>query len=544
MKSPAFDPVTVKEIYGISRRGQTYLGRVLYVGLIGLIMYQFWSSRIASNPFLSPSAYAELGRELFKQFVPLQMIMVTLASIGAAADRIVKEERSGTLGLLLLTPLTAKRIALSKWTAAMAQASSLILCGIPVVAICVYLGSVGPWDLLWCFSLTGALAMLGAAFGLRASAVCSSVPRALSLGFLYFLGYGLSPLGLLFVAGAAAFFASPFLHPVYSAGWILFGEAAKDNVFNYSWIAATIVSFFVARFIAGSAGALIEKRVRSPKTAAPADPGPAPEIVRTLRGKPVRLTREVYDADPLLWKELITRGGSRWSAETKSMFLVYAIIFIALCWLFTRGNSLGTFAFLGALFSMLALINGAALFAPEKEGRKMDMLLSSPVPSSAIVRSKLLSGLVSPESVRILLVALMTAAGFSWWSGAGVLLYMAVLLIFLVFMYTLSAAASLHAESLQGAALATAGIACILFLVLPIFASILAPSSRDGQVPVLLDLMAVLNPVFVLEPLREGGEGVGRSFGRFLLFSGAYLAVVSGLSGLMLWRFDRLMGRV
>jgi hypothetical protein len=43
-------PVTVKEIFGISRRGQTYVGRVIYVGLIGLILYEFWSFNIASTP--------------------------------------------------------------------------------------------------------------------------------------------------------------------------------------------------------------------------------------------------------------------------------------------------------------------------------------------------------------------------------------------------------------------------------------------------------------------------------------------------------------
>src|SRR5205814_8255002 len=131
---------------------------------------------------------------LFKQFVPLQMVMVSLASIGAASDRIIREERAGTLGLLLLTPLTARRIALSKWKAALAQSGSLILCGLPVVAVCVYLGSVVPWDLLWCFSLTAALAMLGAALGLRASAVCSSVTRALSLGQVYVVVYRLAPI--------------------------------------------------------------------------------------------------------------------------------------------------------------------------------------------------------------------------------------------------------------------------------------------------------------------------------------------------------------
>lgn len=546
MKWPELlDPVTLKEIFGISRRGQTYFGRVVYVGLIGLVMYQFWSSIISQTPFLTPSAYAKIGRQLFNMFVPLQLFMVSLAAIGASADRVIREERAGTLGLLLLTPLSAKKIAYSKWKAAMGQSGSLILCGIPVVAVCVYLGSVGPWELLWCFSLTLAMAMLSAAAGLRASAVCASVPRALVLALLYVLGYALLPLTLLFIAGVGAIYAAPFLHPVYSAYWLVFGNVTSDSIWSYAWIPATIVSYFAARYVVSGVGTLIEKRVKSPRSPTLPSDTELGTAVRPLSKKKERLTREVWEADPLLWKEMLTRAGSRWSSEVKSMFLVYSLIFIALCWLFTRGSSLATFAFLGALFSFLALVNGASLFAPEKEGRKIEMLLSSPISSFAIVRSKLMAGAASPESLRILALALLTAVGFSWWSGPGVFLYMGVLLLFLLFVFMLSAAASLHADTLQGAALSTAGILCCILLVLPIVVAILTPaSSIGGTLPPALYLLSTLNPVWVLEPMEAGqGFEAGKAFGRFLMFSAIYLSAVSGLAGLMLWRFDRIMGR-
>lgn len=549
MKVPELlDPVTLKEIFGISRRGQTYFGRVIYVGLIGLIMYQFWSTIISRTPSLTPSVYAQLGRELFNQFVPLQMFMVSLASIGASADRIIREEQAGTLGLLLLTPLTAKKIAYSKWKAAMAQSGSLILCGVPVVAVCVYLGSVGPWELLWCFSLTAAMAMLGAAAGLRASAVCASTPRALVFALLYVLGFALLPLTLLFIAGVGAIYAAPFLHPVYAAYWLVFGKVGSDSIWNYAWIPATVVSYLAARYVVRGVGTLIERRVKSPRTPSIPSDTELGTAVRPLSKKKERLTREVWESDPLLWKELLTRAGSRWSSEVKSMFLVYALIFISLCWLFTRGSGpsgLGTFSFLGALFSFLALVNGASLFAPEKEGRKIEMLLSSPISSAAIVRSKLVAGLASPESLRILALAFVTAAAFSWWSGPGVFLYIAVLFLFLLFVFMLSAAASLHAATLQGAALSTAGILCCILLVLPIVVAIFTPpASIGGTLPPHLYLLSSLNPVWILEPLQPSlGLEASKAFGRFLLFAAIYLTAISGLGGMMLWRFDRIMGR-
>jgi ABC-type transport system involved in multi-copper enzyme maturation permease subunit len=546
---PLLDPVTVKEITGISRRGQTYIGRVVYVGVLGLILYEFWARMVARSPVISTSEYAQIGRHLFQRFVPIQLVMVSLAAVGAAADRILREEQAGTLGLLLLTPLSPRRLAFSKWAAALLQAGSLILCGVPVVAVCVYLGSVGPWELLWCFSLTAAMAMLGAAFGLRASAVCASVPRALGMGMVYVVACALAPLALLFVAGAAAFYAAPFLHPVYSMYTLAFAGIDSGSVWGYCWIGSTIVSAALSTLIVSGVGPLIERRVlapRVPSVPSPAEsPAPPPGLRSAFGRKEVTLqmTREVWDGDPLLWKEIVTRSAGRWSADVKSMFLIYSLIFIALCWLFTQGSSLVTFAFLGALFAMLSLVNGASLFAPEKEGRKIEMLLSAPVASSHIVRSKLLAGMMSPESIRLLALALATAVGFSWWSGFGMLLYIGVLFLFLLFVFVLSAAASLHAATLQGAALASTGILCVLLLVLPIVVSLVTPP--HAPLPEPLRLLKSLDPVWILEPLQQAdGSDAAQASSRFARFAGAYGGAIAALAALMHWRFDRHMGRV
>ena len=542
------DPVTLKEIYAISRRSQTYIGRVVYVGVIALILWEFWTFNVSRTAFLSPSASAALGRKLFNQFVPFQMLMVTLAAIGASADRIIREDAAGTLGLLMLTPLTSRRLLMSKWKAALAQSGSLILCGIPVVAVCVYLGSVGPWDLLWCFALTGSMALLASAFGLRASAVCSTVPRALMLGVLYMLGFALLPLTLVFVGGVAAFFAAPFLHPVYSAGFLLFKDGATSDIWSFAWIPSTISSALIARWIVIRIVRPLEKRVSSPSRQGLAhdhEPPSHPSELLSPEGRrppPDRDVREVWDRDPLLWKELLTRAGNRWTMESKALFLIYGLIFILLSWLFTKGNSLGTFAFLGSLFALLAAVNGAALFAPEKEGRKLDMLLSSPITAASIVRSKLLAGLASPEAIRVVLLGLGTAVAFSWWSGPGVILYCAVFLIFVLFVFTLAAAVSLHAQSLQGAALATLGVLCGLLLILPIAASLVVPALGDHE-SLARFLLACTNPVSVLEPLDRAGGERGEALGRFLGFFLLYGSATGGLVGLMLWRFDRVMGR-
>ncbi|HVR86721.1 MAG TPA: hypothetical protein VMU54_20520, partial [Planctomycetota bacterium] len=344
----------------------------------------------------------------------------------------------------------------------------------------------------------------------------------------------------------------PFLHPGYSAAFLLFDQGANSPVWNVAWIPATILSVFVGRFIVIRVVRPLEKRIYSPPhrglapdSELPVHPGAIPPTPGA-RPAPERTTREVWDRDPLLWKELLTRAGNRWTSEAKSLFLVYAVIFILLCWLFKRGESLGTFTFLGGLFSMLAVVNGASLFAPEKEGRKLDMLLSSPISSAAIIRSKLMAGLASPEAIRIGLLGIGTSVAFSWWSGAGVILYAGVFALFILFVFTLATTASLHAQTLQGAALATTGILCGIILVLPIVVSILVPAGTSpGSVPRVVFLLGSCNPYTVLEPLnRIGGPGTPvDALGRFLIFALVYGGSIVGLVTLMHLRFDRIMGR-
>jgi ABC-type transport system involved in multi-copper enzyme maturation permease subunit len=218
---------------------------------------------------------------------------------------------------------------------------------------------------------------------------------------------------------------------------------------------------------------------------------------------------------------------------------------VLLCWLFTRGEKLEVFAFIGLLFAVLAAVNGASLFAPEKEGRKMDMLLSSPVSSAEIVRSKLLAGIASPESLRMALLGVATAAGFSWWSGPGVFLYIGVFVLFTLFVFVLSATASLHADSLQGAALGSLGLLSLIVLVLPIVVGILTPPSPAGAATAFpLYVLSSFDPVWVLRPLdRNSGVGAGDAVARFAMFATVYGASTSGLVAILHWRFDRLMGR-
>src|SRR6185503_10587964 len=172
---PFLDPVFLKDLEGPSRRWRLYVGRMLYVSLVGVAVYLFLGELTGS---LSPSASAQLGRRLFMCIVTLQMGYLTVAMAHQAADLLLREARSGTLQLMLLTPLSGWRIALGKWKSVMAHAASLVAAGIPPLGITAYLGGVEPMDLLWSASLTLALAGLSSAMAMYVALHARTAVRA------------------------------------------------------------------------------------------------------------------------------------------------------------------------------------------------------------------------------------------------------------------------------------------------------------------------------------------------------------------------------
>src|SRR6185436_5440483 len=159
------DPLTVRELQGLSRRRFTYLSRGIYVAIIGLAIYLWWFSNLQGLRSISPSHLANLGRELFNSLVALQLFLVGVGATLGAADMINKEIRGRTLAMVVSTPLSGIDIVWAKWKASMVQSVALMLCSLPGFAICSYLGAIGAWQMIWSASLTLGLAAIGAALG-------------------------------------------------------------------------------------------------------------------------------------------------------------------------------------------------------------------------------------------------------------------------------------------------------------------------------------------------------------------------------------------
>jgi ABC-type transport system involved in multi-copper enzyme maturation permease subunit len=438
---------------------------------------------------------------------------------------VLREVRTGTLGLLYLTPLTAAQVAFGKWKAAMAHAGSLILCGAPVLAVCVYLGGVGPLDLAMSLTTTLGISGIAAAFSFHFSSAVRSQTAVLGLTLAALLGFSIAPLWF-GMFGLYPLFA--WVHPVFALGAGLM--SAQSGVSGeWGWAGALPASLATAWILVrSSAGRLGRRGVEVPR---PDDPASLPGPAAWQREQMSARTPPVPETNPLLWKELATRAALRIDPDVRKAVAWIFVIFLGLAWLATQGRGFGMLYFAGFLFLAGATVSGSALFSADKEGRRFDMLLSTPVSNGDIVRAKLLAGLISPESIRAGVLLLLIIVAWTIREGPGIpLLVIPVAALSIVAVFFLSAAASLYSPNARSAFLLASGSLFLLLFVTPVVA---------------LPAAELAHPFFVLRAMEAGPEGAGDPAlpVRFGVFVAVHLAAIAGLYVALVRGLARVTGR-
>jgi len=484
------NPVAVKELRATSWRWQSYAGRGVYVAIVALIVFQFWAGA-SRGAEVSASEYAQLGRRLFAQFLWMNLALVAFASVAAAADGVTREVRTSTIGLLTASPLRPVRVLLGKWQAAMAETGCLILCGLPVLATCLYLGGVGFVEVAWTVALTVSTAAVGTAAGLRASVLEASAERAVVRGSVWVLVYGV-------IAPIPCFFAAPFIHPVAAA----LAAHERWGWYEHAWIMAAPCGVLTGWVLLERTARALEKRM----TAEPDRASVARDVLRSRRGLlglwggqgGFLRDSAVWEDRPLLWKELATRSAGTLDTGIKQQFAIYLVLLSGLAYAFSKGAPLAGWV-VELVFVGLATLLGATLFLRDKEGRRLELLLSTPFTPMQIVRTKLAAGLLTPEAAggAALWVAALVAWG--WRAGpAAIVLHGLAMLVFFAFAYVLAATVSLRSRTLQGGVVTSAAALGLVLFALPFVASVLP---RVGKLQACLE---TLHPAHVA-PLGAAG---------------------------------------
>ena len=147
------------------------------------------------------------------------------------------------------------------------------------------------------------------------------------------------------------------------------------------------------------------------------------------------------------------------------------------------------------------------LFAPEKEGRQWLLLLSTPVTAVQIVRAKLLCGLIFPEALGLIflyLVALVAWIGFQ--TVETIVVVGAAASLFILFAYSLAAAASLRARTARAAFLFAAGVIAFLVTAPPLLTAAVRPLRLIPGMGwhELWNWFEALDPIAVLDSFELG----------------------------------------
>lgn len=167
-----FLPIVGREMRGAARQTFTFYLRVLggAFAIVSLAVF------VGDRPLAS-----SLGGELFRRLHTILFCAVWILVPFLTADTISRERREGTLSLLFLTLLRAWEIVLAKSVAEGLRALTLWLAVVPVVAVPVLLGGVGPVEALVSITVTLSSICLALSAGLIASAWNRQWARSITL---------------------------------------------------------------------------------------------------------------------------------------------------------------------------------------------------------------------------------------------------------------------------------------------------------------------------------------------------------------------------
>src|SRR6266567_5054900 len=212
-------PVIERELRACARQPFTYYLRALGVAALMLACFLFGMQR-GFGPALGSRLFSSLH---FTLFCAIWLLVPLLT-----ADCLSRERREGTLGILFLTPLTARAIVIGKGLIHSLRALTMVLAVLPVLAIPFLLGGVTWREGLMALLLDLGSVGLALAAGLVASAYCRQWNRALLLAevlaAVVLFGFGVL-LSLVLVVQVAIPYGPGYTWREFSWGEIISGGA-------------------------------------------------------------------------------------------------------------------------------------------------------------------------------------------------------------------------------------------------------------------------------------------------------------------------------
>ena len=409
-------PIFDKELRVCSRRRRSYVLRCAYIAALGVFILYAWyaiaGGRSAGSAIYQTSRSSQVGRTVIAYIVWFQFIVAQLIAIVMLSSCISDEIRTGTLAVLMTTPIRSFQIVAGKLLSRLLQLVLLLAISLPLLAIVRGFGGV-----MWTFVISSVCITL------TASVLAGALSLWLSLNYrhahivivvtilFYLVIFGALP-GLCNTLAICKFFI--FSRDVTQAILALtnpFWAFAAANVkflfqsrvpSSFSWPLHCLITLLLATFVL----ALSIRRVR--KVALDEAFGGTPKQrsertskrkVRTYTGRiryqPIRPVL----GPPIVWKEMRTAILGRGKEKNVMLVLlvgafVMSVIIILLIGILGQLNVASRIVpyFLISAFYLMTMIRlsvfSAGSITTEKEARTWPILLTTPLADSEVVRGK------------------------------------------------------------------------------------------------------------------------------------------------------------
>ena len=159
-------PIIAREVLTAPRPLRFYVARASYVGILFILMWTAWQSRVGFADVSEIGIIAYFGHLLFRLFVLFQLSLMLFFAPLSAATAVAHEKDRRTFVLLLMTDLRDVEIILGKLTASLLQVLTLLATSAPVFFLCLLLGGVSAGQVLDVIGVTAAAGLLGGSLGL------------------------------------------------------------------------------------------------------------------------------------------------------------------------------------------------------------------------------------------------------------------------------------------------------------------------------------------------------------------------------------------
>ncbi|MGB2865074.1 MAG: ABC transporter permease subunit [Sedimentisphaerales bacterium] len=406
-------PIFDKELRVSSRRRRNYFLRFAYVLLLSIFILSIWYStlgiRSSGSAVYQISRLSSAGRQIITTIVWFQFIAAQLIAIVMLSSSVSDEIHTGTLSVLMTTPISSFQIVTGKLMSKLLQLVLLLAISLPLLAIIRVFGGV-PWDYVAssvCITLTATL-LAGALSLLMSITYRHAYTVILVTVTVYMVFFGALPglFNMLAVKGMFIFdrqvtqsllaLTNPFV--AFAASNAVFIRSGVPSFF--SWPLHCLLMLAVTAVLI----ALAVWRVRKASLAGTFSSTTKLWLAGVLERM---LTRIFYKAGsqspgssiipvtgpPIIWKEMRKGFIGRSKGEAAMFVLLIGAFLIAVVLLllssernfFISGYFISAF-YLVALFRMAVFSAGGITI--EKEARTWPVLLATPLEDKDIVRGQ------------------------------------------------------------------------------------------------------------------------------------------------------------